>query len=397
LSHRNLLSDARAALELVPARAQDRFLSFLPLSHALERTAGYYLPMLSGSCVAYARSVQLLAEDMPQVQPTVLITVPRIYERIHRSMDEQLRHKGVLARFLFKRAVDTGWAAFLRDQGEAGWRPSLLLHPLLDALVGRKLRARFGGRIRVLVCGGAPLSTDVARTFIALGLPLLQGYGLTETAPVVSVNRLEDNDPASVGRVLPGVEIRIGEGQELLVRGPTVMAGYWKDAGATRTILGPDGWLHTGDQAQLRNGRLYITGRIKEIIVLTNGEKVPPADIETAIAQDPLFDQVMVVGEARPYLAALLVVDGLRWKELAAGLGLTARQALTDERARVEVRRRIAARMAAFPGYANIRRIHLSLEPWTIENGLLTPTLKLRRKQAMERFSTIIEGLYAGR
>jgi long-chain acyl-CoA synthetase len=274
----------------------------------------------------------------------------------------------------------------------------MLAWPLLKKRVADKVMARLGGRIRLAVCGGAPLPADVARTFIGLGLPLVQGYGMTELAPVVSGNSLRDNEPASVGRPLEDVEVRISPDGELLVRSPGVMMGYLDDPEATARTVDREGWLHTGDKAEFRDGRLYITGRLKDIIVLSNGEKVPPADMESAILRDPLFEQIMVLGEGRPYLSALAVLNRERWQTLAIRMDLDPDQPPPLDNARLgdELCRRIADQLREFPGYAQVRRIAAFLEPWTVENGLLTPTLKLRRSEVMSRFDAACAQLYAG-
>jgi long-chain acyl-CoA synthetase len=256
---------------------------------------------------------------------------------------------------------------------------------------------RLGGRLRITVSGGAPLSTEVARLFIGLGLPLLQGYGLTETSPVVSVNTLKNNDPASVGLPLRGVQVRIGENDELLVKGPNNMLGYWNNHAATAQVLGPDGWLHTGDQARIVDGHVYITGRIKDILVLSNGEKVPPADMEMAIGLDPLFEQVLVIGEGRPFLSALLVLNADLWTGLAQEYGLNPErsESLSDQRLVHDMLRRIQNALRDFPGYAKIRRATLLLEPWSVENGLITPTLKVKRGEVTKRYIRQVERMYA--
>ena len=303
LTHANVIADVKAVLARIVPTPDDVFLSFLPLSHTFERTGGYYLPMAAGSCVAYARSVAQLAEDLRTVRPTVLVSVPRIYERVHAKLIEKLSPSPFKMR-LFQAAQSVGWQRFRAAQrlpaapqdGAGGWLRALPW-PLLRALVARPLLAQFGGRVRVAVSGGAPLSPTIAQCFLGLGLPLVQGYGMTETTPVVSVNTLEDNDPATVGRALPGVEVRIGENRELQVRGPIVMKGYWKRPEDTARILSGDGWLGTGDQAEIVDGRIRILGRIKEIIVTSTGEKVPPGDLELAITGDALFGQAFVVGE----------------------------------------------------------------------------------------------------
>ncbi len=397
LSHRNILVDAYAATCAEPARADDLLLSFLPLSHMLERTAGCYLPMMAGACVAFARSVLHLAEDLQAVRPTVVILVPRVLERFHARLDEALAKRGPLARALFRLAEAAGWARFQRRQGRGGsWLACLW--PLLAPRVAAPVQARFGGRLRLAVSGGAPLPLPVARRFIGLGITVLQGYGLTEASPVVSVNRQGDNRPEGVGPPLPGIEVRLGPDDELQVRGPTVMLGYWRNPEATAEAMTDDGWLRTGDQARwLPGGHLQITGRLKEILVLSNGEKVPPVDMEMALELDPLIEQAMVVGEGRPYLTAVLVLSREGWGELARELGLDAddRASLEDPRAQRAVLKRVQAATRAFPAYARIRAVVLDLEPWTVEDGLLTPTLKLRRKPVLARYRAALDRLYA--
>ena len=398
LSHRNILWNAEASLKLIPARPEDRFLSFLPLSHTLERTAGYVLPIMAGSSVAFARSIPQLAEDLLQIQPTVMIAVPRIFERVHARLRERLDGESALKRRLFEHAASIGWDRFEHSQGRASWHPRLLVAPLLDHLVGAKIRARFGGRLRVAVCGGAPLAPDIARVFIALGVPLVQGYGLTETSPVISVSPLEDNIPESVGRPLPGLEYRIGELDELIVRSPGVMSGYWNQPQATAEVLDREGWLKTGDQVRVQDGHLFITGRIKDILVLANGEKVPPADIEMAISGDPLFEQVLVIGEGRPFLSALVVLNPDVYTEMAKAEGLPSDPMVADADGRLEpvLHGRIEGRLTGFPGHAKIRRVALAACPWSIENDRMTPTMKLKRAKILADYREALTRLYVG-
>ena len=397
LSHDNILWNATAAASCETFYTDDVFLSFLPLSHMFERTAGYYLPMVVGARIAYARSIEQLAEDLQIIRPTVLITVPRIFERVHNRINEQLAGKPPVARKLFAKAVEVGWHRFQHSQGRAPWSPKLLLWPLLDRLVARKIRERLGGRLRLAVSGGAPLSPEIARTFIGLGLTISQGYGMTELSPVVCTNRLDDNRPETVGQPLPDVEVKLGENDELLVRSPGVMLGYWNLPEATAETIDADGWLHTGDVARLEGEHIVITGRLKDIIVLANGEKVPPADMELAIATDPLFEQVMIVGEGKPFLSALVVLNEAHWQRLAEELGLDADPANLEhpavEKALLE---RINRQLARFPGYAKIIRARALLEPWTIEDGFITPTMKLKRKPLHAEYEAVINQLYKG-
>ena len=397
LSHQNMLQNAKAGLEAFDVYTDDVFLSFLPLSHMFERTGGYYLTMLAGAEVAFARSVAQLAEDFKKVRPTVIFSVPRIYERLHAAIQGQLRDARPARRALFEFAHRTGWSLFQWKHGRGGWKPAFLLWPLLRSLVASKLLERLGGRLRLAISGGAALNPTIAQTFIGLGLPLCQGYGLTEASPVVSVNRLDHNDPASIGEVLPGIEVRFGENSVLQVKGPNVMLGYWNNPEATAKVLGPDGWLDTGDQAKLENGRLTITGRIKEIIVLANGEKVPPVDMELAIQLDPLLEQVLVVGEGKPFLGALVVLDMEEWFRVAGDQGLVTDPAGEKrEKAEKFVAARIAERLNAFPGYAQVRKVALLTERWSVDNGLLTATLKPKRMVILDRYKDRVAALYKG-
>lgn len=399
LSHHNLLSNAQGALMTFDVYPDDLFLSFLPLSHCLERLAGYYLPIMAGATVAYARSFQQLQEDLARMRPTILVTVPRIFERIQAALRGKLDKGPRFNRWLFEFAIQVGYSRFERAQGRGYWNPTHLLWPLLKPLVADKLMARLGGRLRLSVSGGAALSPDIARTFIGLGLPIIQGYGLTETSPVIGVNRVEDNLPSSIGKALPGVEVKLGEHDALLARGPNIMLGYWNNPEATRAILYDDGWLNTGDIASIdAQGHITITGRIKEIIVLNNGEKIPPVDMEAAILNDPLFEQVMVVGEGKPFLGLLAVINRERWSEAVKERDLPPGwpSGLHHPQAKAFALARVAQQMKAFPGYAKIRRIALLGEPWAIENGLLTPTLKLKRSMVLKRYQHEVESLFEG-
>lgn len=397
LSHHNMLSVAAGSLRYFDILQSDLFLSFLPLSHTLERTAGYYLPIMAGASVAYSRGIPQLAEDIQQIKPTILIAVPRIFERIYTRLQAQLADKGMLSRLLFRANVKIGWANFNYHQGRLGWRPGFVLLPLLNKLVAAKVLERMGGRLRLAVSGGAPLPEQVAKLFIGLGLNLLQGYGLTETSPVVSVNEPDNNYPGSVGRAIPGVAVKIGDNDELMVRGPGNMLGYWNNHKATAQTINAEGWLHTGDQARIDDsGHIYITGRLKDILVLSNGEKVPPADIETTIQSDELFEQALVLGEGESYLSALLVLNSDKWFSLARELELDAMDnaSLSSKKLQQFVIQRLRGLLHDFPSYAKIRRVSLTLEPWTIDNGLLTPTMKIKRAKVMEHHQDDIKVMY---
>ncbi|MEO8202483.1 MAG: AMP-dependent synthetase/ligase [Betaproteobacteria bacterium] len=393
LTHDNLLSNCRDSLENADVVEDDEFLSFLPLSHVFERNVGYYMGIMVGFKTTYARSIAQLGEDLQIVRPTIFHAVPRIFERVWAAVKARLDEAPERRRRLFYRTVDIGYARFEHAQGRGPWKASFLLWPVLERLVARKVMVKLGGRLRSAGSGGAALAPEISRIFIGLGLPVIQGYGMTEASPVITTNTEKDNVPGSVGRVIPNVEIRVAANGELLVRGPNVMMGYWNNPQATAAALA-DGWLHTGDVARIdEGGHVYITGRIKDIIVLANGEKMPPGDIEEAITGDSLFEQALVLGEGRSYLAALVVVNPALWTDAARAAGIDP-EVLASPGAERIVLERIGARMRTFPGYAQIRRAAVSGEPWSVENGLLTPTLKARRAEIVARHATAVARLY---
>lgn len=369
LSHGNIIANVTGCRQTGMARATDLFLSILPLSHMFERTGGYYLPLSIGAKVVYARSVADLADDLASQAPNVMFGVPRIFEKFYARLDQALA-ASPLKRWLFKQCVARGWRV---ESRQAGWLDRLAT-PLLRALVAKPVLARLGGRMRLAIVGGAALDPQIAHTFIGLGLTMLQGYGMTEAAPVISVNREGDNDPESVGPPLPGVEVKLGDGGELLARGGNVMQGYWHNDTATKASIDADGWLHTGDIAEIRERRIYIRGRVKDILVMSNGEKLPPQDAEFALMRDPVFEQVMLVGEGRPFLTLL---------------------AVTKERDEKTLIARANEQLKAFPRWVRVRRVIATPEAWSIDNGLLTPTLKLKRPLVLTKFKDAVDGVYA--
>jgi len=396
LSHFAILWNAEATATVIPPRPSDVFLSILPLAHAFERTLGYYLPMMGGSTVAYARSAENLAEDLLANRPTVLLGVPRLYERIFRTIRAQAA--GSVIKFLLLRwTTALGWRRFEASQGrraKLGLAARLIL-PLLERRVAVLVQEAFGGRLRIAVSGGAPLDPNVQRALLGLGLPLVEGYGLTEAAPVVAATSPDDNLPGAAGRPLRGISVKLSQQGELLVRSPAVMKRYWRDDAKTAQMLDPNGWLSTGDLAEIREGRIFIRGRLKEMIVLSTGEKLNPNIVEAEIMRDPLVAQVAVVGDGKPFPAALIVLDRQQWARFAQRVGAT-----FDKPNRPVIRTRVLARidrlLADMPRHTRVRAVHLSFEPWTIEEGLITPTFKVRREALQRRFSAQINELYAG-
>jgi long-chain acyl-CoA synthetase len=396
LSHHNILFDAEAALKTLEIQADQLFLSFLPLSHMFERTVGYYIPMMCDGVVAYSRSIQGLADDMINLKPNVLIAVPRIFERIYDKIYSNLAKQSPIKRILFNRTVAIGWHRFLMQQGRASWRPSQALWPMLDKLVASKLRQRLGGELLLAASGGAALPLPVAKVFISMGLRILQGYGMTETSPIISGNKPNKNDPASVGMPLPGIEVSTDDNKQLLVRSPGNMLGYWNNEQATKEIINEDGWLATGDIVKIEDEQIYITGRSKDILVLSNGEKVPPSDMESAITIHPFFEQALIIGEGRSYLSVLVVLNTETIKELAQKfkIDVSSNKDFQTRNVQSLLLKQITQQLRDFPGYAKIRRITVLLDPWTIDNGMMTPTLKIKRAVVIKKYAKQIEKMY---
>ncbi len=381
LTHGNLLANLEGILQTLDLHPGDRFLSFLPLAHIFERTAGHFLPYLCGAEIAYARSIQTVTSDLVLARPTVMLSVPRMFQLFHDRAQGQ-RAQSRLTDHLI--GLATG------DKGPP--IPRALRH-LARGLLRRRFRARMGGRIRLLVSGGAALSPEVARFFADVGLPILEGYGQTETAPVVSVNPPEDIHIGTVGRPLPNVEIRIGEEGEVLVRGPNIMRGYWNRAEETAQTFEGD-WLKTGDVGEVdAEGYLRITDRKKEMLVTTGGKNIPPQPIELRLTAQPVIDQAVVLGDRQPYLGALIVPD---WAVVRRELGHSPDQAPDPEDPAVQrlVRITLQHALADLPAWEQIRRFLLLSHPLTQEAGELTPTLKVKRKVVAERYAEEIGGLF---
>ncbi len=397
LSHKNILSVAEGSGKHVGLRSDQTLLSFLPLSHTFERTCGYYTPMMWGMHITYARSVQTIADDLLQVKPHVLVSVPRIFERVYERIQAQLADASAVKRKIFQSAVNVGWRNFKAEQKMGRRGPSHIFWPFLKKKVATTLLDKLGGNLELAISGGAALPQPVAKLFLSLGLNLIQGYGMTESSPVVCANRPDCNDPDSVGQPFDNIQVRIGDNDELQINSPGIMLGYWNNHKATNEVMTNDGWLRSGDKARIDNGMVYITGRIKDILIMSNGEKIPPVDMEDAIKLQPIFDNVIIVGESKPYLGAVVVLDSEKWVGLAKNHQLDPfdQSALTDNKLHKTVLQQIAAALKDFPGYAKVRRVVLKLDPWTVENGLLTPTLKTKRQVIMNMFESEISAMYS--
>ncbi|MDX8390710.1 MAG: long-chain fatty acid--CoA ligase [Mariprofundaceae bacterium] len=394
LTHGNMLADVEAGLGAVQIHAQDRFLSFLPVSHAFERAIGHFLPVACGTSIAYAEDITTLLRDISEVRPTVMISVPRLYEKIYHGVHEKLMRAPRWVQKLFEKAQALGTERFqLQQQGSDLLGSRRLLWKCLDAIFHGGLRKKLGGDLRLFISGGAALHPDIARFLLAADICVLPGYGLSEAAPVLSVNRESHIKPETVGPALPGVDLRIANDGELLAKGNMVMQGYWKQPEATAEVLTHEGWLHTGDIAEIDDeGFVRIVDRKKEIIVLSNGENIPPSTVEQQLQRDPITLQAMVMGEGKAHLSALLAIDATALKkawrmDMKAPLPEVWND---DEMMQKWLHKRMQSQLSELPSYMQLQTIYIVADEWSQFNGLLTPTLKLKRKAIAERYSTLI-------
>ena len=396
LSQGNLLDNVAAARSVLEKVGIDEevFLSFLPLSHAYEHTAGQFLPISVGGQIYYAEGTETLTSNLLEVRPTVMACVPRLYEVMrHRIMNALSRRSGLRPK-LFAKAVELGTRKY--EQPSSLNFLEALFDRALDKLVREKVKARFGGRIKALVSGGAPLNYDVGLFFTALGLPVFQGYGLTECSPVISVNLPGKVRLRTVGPPLPGIDVKIADDGEILVKGGSVMQGYWRDEEATSRAL-QDGWLHTGDVGVIDDaGCIQITDRKRDLIVLSGGDNCAPQRVEGVLSLEPELAQVVVYGDRRPHLVALIVPDHEFARSYARqhGLAPNLEELIEDEGFRRAVTEAISRANEGLSVIERVRRFHLMAEPFTIENGLMTPTLKLKRQRIYNLHGDLISGLY---
>lgn len=403
LTHKAIMSNVLDTHDRYPLLADDVTLSYLPLSHSFERTATYYNSIICGTTLVFSRGVMSLLDDFRDARPTKMCSVPRVFEQFFTKLQVQIANSDEEEKRIAQGVLAAGWRQFARrndiavegDFTEAEDQAFLDQH--FEA-VARPILDMFGGRLERVIIGGAALNYSVAKFFCALGINTTQGYGLTEYCPIISISHCEGNHPETVGLPIRNCEVRAGENDELQVRGPSVMSGYWNKPKETAETFTADGWLKTGDQVDLSDGgRVRIKGRIKEIVVTSTGEKISPVDLEFAIQEDHIFDQVMIVGEARPYITALVVVNDTLFTQLCEEVGVDPKaddhNNNRDLRARLVKRIRHAAKH--FPQYGVPRNIYILREHWTPENSLLTPTMKMRRRQILERFAEEVESLYA--
>ena len=399
LTHANICANVAASLQVVALYEHQTCLSFLPLCHILERMAGQFSMLQAGVTIAYAQSIETVAADAQDVHPTVLIGVPRFFEKVHARIMDGTRSQPFLRRLVFSWGVRAGIrAARLRF---AGVEPSgflALQARIADRLVGAKVRERVGGRLRLCVSGGAPLAPKIMEFFYAVGIPVIEGYGLTETSPVICINPPGRARPGSVGPPLPGVEVAIGDEGEILTRGPHVMLGYFRNEEASRAAL-REGWFHTGDVGHVESdGYLVITDRLKDLLVTAGGKKVAPQPLEGRLKRSKWISEAVMLGDHRPYCICLIVPNFALLESRAKERGWVhhSRQELLRHPEVVgRIQHQIDKLNADLAHFETIKRFALLDRELSQEAGELTPTLKVRRRIVTQKFDPLIESLYA--
>ena len=400
LTHDNIYSNVMASMKAIPFDGRDVGLSFLPLSHIFERMAGHYLMFATGTSIAYAESIDTVPINLGEVKPTLVLSVPRLYEKMYaRILETALTGSFIKRRiFFWAKGVAERWA----DEKLAGREPTGGLarqYGIAQKLVFSKLKARTGGRLRYFVSGGAPLSADINKFFYAAGLTILEGYGLTETSPVIAVNTPANFRIGTVGKAIDGVEVKIASDGEILTRGPHVMKGYYNKPDATREVMDPDGWFHTGDIGELRDGFLAITDRKKDIIVTAGGKNIAPQPLENKVKSNKYVAQAVMLGDKRKFPSMLIVpnFDNLEKWAMKRNIIWTDRaQLLRMPTIQAKIEKEVAEELAGAAHFELPKKIGLLENDFSIERGELTPTLKVKRRAIDKHYKTLIDSLYEG-
>ena len=399
LTHDNIFSNVAATRTAVPFEGRDVALSFLPLSHIFERMGGHYMMWATGSSIAYAESIDTVPANMVEVRPTIVLSVPRLYEKMYARVLESALTGGYIKKqiFFWARGVAERWA----NETLAGKQPGALLarqYALAQKLVFSKVKARTGGRLRFFVSGGAPLSPEINKFFYAAGLEILEGYGLTETSPVIAVNTLDNFRIGTVGKPIDGVEVKIAADGEILTRGPHVMKGYFNKPEATREAIDPDGWFRTGDIGELRDGFLAITDRKKDIIVTAGGKNIAPQPLENKVKTNKYVAQAVMLGDRRKFPSMLIVpnFDQLeRWAQRHNIIWTDRAQLLRMPTIQAKIEKEVNRELAGAAHFEVPKKIGLLEHDFSIERGELTPTQKVKRKAIDKHYKTLIDSLYA--
>lgn len=400
LTHKNLVSNIYASAECIPITEDDVLLSFLPLCHSYERMAGYYTALACGATIAYAESVETVRDNMLEVRPTIITTVPRLFERIHTRIMRRVENSPPLRRKIFHWAMDVGKRYVKAKKEKNVSKVQEIQHKIADKLAFSRIREQTGGRMKYFVSGGAALPKELGEFFEAIGIQILEGYGLTETSPVISVNRLDNYKFGSVGKPIPHVEVKIAEDGEILVRGPNVMKGYWNDPQSTAEMIDKDGWLHTGDIGMIDDdGFIHITDRKKHLFVSSGGKNIAPQPIENLFVQSPLIDQFVLIGDKRMFCCALIVPDFDALKELCRrnNISFSSDEDLVNKKEIYELyEKEINSLQKDLANFERVRKFTLLSKPFTLENGEITPKLNVRRKVVEERYKDLIDKMYSG-
>jgi len=398
LSHNNFMSNIEGVLVPIPLSESDTFLSFLPLSHVFERMAGNFVPYSLGSTVAFAESIEKVAENMGEVHPTVMTSVPRLYEKMYTKINIKVEEGSPIKRKIFRWSLKVGGEM---GRAQKAGNVSLALkfkHNIADKLVFSKLKQRMGGKLRFFVSGGAPLSQEIGEFFAMVGITIIECYGLTETSPGITAGKEGDIVYGTVGEPLPNVEVRIAEDGEILTRGPHVMVGYHNDQEATNEIIDGEGWLHTGDIGEFdEGGRLKITDRKKNILVTAGGKNIAPAPIENMLITSPLIEQVMLIGDRRKFVSAVIAPDFVYLKTQAEKEGITAssnEELVSDPGVYKLMEEEIDKLLVDISNYERVKKFIMIPRLLTIEDGEITPSLKIKRKVVIEKFAGQIDALY---
>jgi long-chain acyl-CoA synthetase len=400
LTHKNIMSNVMAVFEIIDINKNDLFLSFLPLCHIFERMAGYYTALSSGGQIAYAESIEKVASNLIEVKPTVMTAVPRLFERIYSKIKKGVDASPEKKQKIFNWALDVGTEYQRQKKTERGVSVGLKIkHALADKLVFSKIREKTGGRLRFFISGGAALARELGEFFEAVGILILEGYGLTESSPVIAVNRPYNYKFGTVGQTMPGVEVKIASDGEILVHGPNVMQGYYKNPEETEKTL-KDGWLHTGDVGVFDSeGFLMITDRKKSLFKTTTGKYIAPTPIENLFLGSKYIDQFIIIGDRRMFITALIVPDFEALKEYADSHRITYNdpKELTQMKQIYELLEKDLSRFQRkLASYEKVRKFTILDKPFTVEGGEMTPSLKLKRKVIEQRYSDLIEEMYQG-
>lgn len=399
LSHNNILTNTRFLTEQSGAIDEnDVLLSFLPLSHVLERTAGYYMTIRNGALMAFADSIEKVPENMAEVQPTVMVSVPRLFEKIYHRIYDNAHEMSALKKSIFHWAVEVGKKYVQEKYIQKKPATSVdLKYSIADKLVFSKIRERFGGRMKLFCCGGAPLDKTINEFFWIIGIPIFEGYGLTETSPALSFNNFEHLRFGSVGFPLAETEFKIAEDGEILVKGPQIMMGYYNNQKATDEAI-HDGWLLTGDIGHIDDSFVFITDRKKELIITAGGKNIAPQPVENEFKMDKYISSVYVYGDRKPYLTALIVPTLERLLEFAKDNHIhyfELDDLVKHEQVEKMFEHRVAEINKHLPQYETIKKFELLAHDFSIDGGELTPTLKLRRKVIYEKYKQKIEDMYS--